>query len=262
MEWQDHGLIIGARRHGETSLILEAMTFDHGRHRGLVKGGRSRRLLPLLQVGNSARFTWRARLGEHLGMFSVEPTQLRTALLLEDAEALHAMGLIANLLRTTAEREPHPALCATAHDIADRLFDKNLLAERLVRFEIQILSETGFGLDLARCAATGGADDLVYVSPKSGRAVSRAAGAPYRERLLALPAFLRGEAGLGPPSPDDLCAGFALTGYFLRRDLYEPRGEEMPAARSAYLATFGKRMGLFDRRIVTDIPSALLPVPG
>jgi DNA repair protein RecO (recombination protein O) len=260
MEWQDHGLIIGARRHGETSLILEAMTFDHGRHRGLVKGGRSRRLLPLLQVGNSARFTWRARLGEHLGLFNVEPTQLRTARLLEDAEALHAMGLVASLLRMTAEREPHPALCATGHDIADHLFDRDLLAERLVRFEMQILAETGFGLDLARCAATGSTEHLVYVSPKSGRAVSLAAGAPYRERLLALPAFLRSAAGNSAPSLADLWTGFALTGYFLRRDLYEPRGEEMPAARSAYLAAFGKRTGLFDHRLVTNIPSALLPM--
>jgi DNA repair protein RecO (recombination protein O) len=162
----------------------------------------------------------------------------------------------------TAEREPHPALCATAHDIADHLIDTDLLAERLVRFEMQILAETGFGLDLARCAATGSTDQLVYVSPKSGRAVSLAAGAPYRERLLALPAFLRGGTGIGAPSPADLWAGFALTGYFLRRDLFEPRGEEMPEARSAYLATFRKRRGMLDRGAVTDIPSALLPMLG
>jgi DNA repair protein RecO (recombination protein O) len=242
MEWQDHGLIIGARRHGETSLILEAMTAAHGRHLGLVKGGRSRRLQPVLQVGNSVRLVWRARLEEHLGMFFVEPTRLRTAGLLEDAEALHAMGLIAALLRLIAEREPHPALYDFALFIADHLADTNFLAELVARFEAKLLAETGFGLDLSRCAATGAADDLIYVSPRSGRAVSRAAGEPYRDRLLALPAFLRIESKdpLRPPA-GDLQAAFALTGFFLRRDLFEPRGELLPSARDAYLAAFSKR---------------------
>lgn len=260
MEWQDHGLIIGARRHGETSVVLEAMTATHGRHLGLVKGGRSPRLQPLLQVGNSARFVWRARLAEHLGLFSVEPTILRTAGLLDDAEALHAIGLVAGLLRLVAERDPHPSLCESALFIADHLADKDLLAELLVRFEAEILAETGFGLDLDRCAATGVTEGLVYVSPRSGRAVSEAAGEPYRARLLPLPAFLRQALETERPPPAELRAGFTLTAYFLRRDLFEPRGEPLPAARDAYLAVLTKRLDADEGRAVKGTPSG--PVPG
>lgn len=247
MEWQDNGLIIGARRHGETSVILEAMTSAHGRHLGLVKGGRSKRMQPFLQVGNSARFVWRARLDEHLGTFSIEPTQLRTAGLLDNAEALHAIGLVAGLLRLVAERDPHPTLCEAALLIADHLNDEDCLAELLVRFEAAILTETGYGLDLEHCAATGVTDDLIYVSPKSGRAVSKAAGEPYRARLLPLPAFLRGAIEAPRPSPADIRAGFTLTEFFLRRDLFEPRGEALPTARGAYLAALSKRSGRSDR---------------
>lgn len=243
MEWHDHGLIIGIKRHGETSAILEAMTAEHGRHLGLVKGGRSHRMQPMLQVGNSARLTWRARLDEHLGLFSVEPTVLRTAILLASEEALHAVAHVASLLRLLAERDPHPALFAAAAAIADRLAEAEPLAELLVRFEADVLAETGFGLDLACCAATGTTENLVYVSPRSGRAVSRDAGEPYKARLLPLPAFLLGHGDPARPTPAEVRAGFRLTEFFLLRDLFGPRGEALPTARSAYLAALGKRPG-------------------
>ncbi len=250
MEWRDEGLIIGVRKYGETSVIVEAMTRAHGRHLGLVRGGRSRRMQPFLQAGNSAEFVWRARLDEHLGAFAVEPTRLRTARLMASAEALHAIGLISALLRLIAERDPHPELYEAASLIADHIEDERLPA-LMVRLEVEILSETGFGLDLSRCAATGETRDLAYVSPKSGRAVSLAAGAPYRGRLLPLPAFLREwreeasdkDLERKNPPPCDIRDGFRLTEFFLNRDVFAPRGLGLPEARSAYLAQLAKRAG-------------------
>ncbi|VTZ28064.1 DNA repair protein RecO [Methylocella tundrae] len=243
MEWRDESLIIGLKKYGETSVIVEAMTRAHGRHLGLVKGGRSRKMQAFLQPGNSADLVWRARLDEHLGFFAVEPTRLRTARLMASAEALHAIGLIGALLRLLAERDPHPDLYDAATFIADHIDDDELPA-LIVRLEVDILTETGFGLDLSRCAATGDTRDLVYVSPKSGRAVSSGAGEPYRGRLLPLPPFLR--QGGDPyeessPSPGDIRDGFRLTEFFLIRDVFGPRGLGLPEARSAYLAELAKR---------------------
>lgn len=241
MEWRDEGLIIGTRNHGETSVIVEAMTRAHGRHFGLVRGGRSKRTRPYLQPGTQAELVWRARLDEHLGLFSVEPVKLRSAVLMESAEALHALCLAAALLRLAAEREPYPELYEAAMQVADSINELEILPPLIVRFEAQILAQMGFGLDLAQCAATGSTEDLVYVSPKSGRAVSRAAGEPYKSRLLPLPSFLHSElAGRAPP-PAEIRDGFELTGFFLERDLFSPRGEPLPEARAAYLAELEKR---------------------
>ena len=240
MEWRDRGIIIGARRHGETSLILEVMTRDHGRHLGLVKGGRSRRMQPLLQPGNAVEVTWRARLEEHLGFYVVETTGLRAAELMARPASLHGLNLVTVLLRLLAEREPHERLFELAVEVIAALDEAERAPALLVRLELALLAESGFGLDLESCAATGRRDDLVYVSPRSARAVSREAGAPYRDKLLPLPDFLRDDmpAALGAEhiTPGDVAAGFALTGYFLQRDLFGPRGLALPAARDAYLA--------------------------
>jgi DNA repair protein RecO (recombination protein O) len=236
MEWHDEGLIIGGRRHGETSVILEVMTRAHGRHLGLVKGGRGKRMQPLLQPGNSVEVTWRGRLEEHLGFFAVETLRLRAADLMRAPLGLQGLNLVATLLRLLAEREPHAALFAAALALLDAI-EAPGAAPALVRFEAMILAESGFGLDLECCAATGTREDLVYVSPKSGRAVSAAAGAPYRERLLRLPAFLRHDApDRGEATSEDIRAGFALTGFFLERDIFTPRGQPLPDARDAYIA--------------------------
>jgi DNA repair protein RecO (recombination protein O) len=239
MEWRDEGLIIGIRKHGETSVILEAMTFSHGRHLGLVRGGRSRRLQPVLQPGNHVSLTWRARLDEHLGLYAIEMTEPRAGRLMANGAALHGLNLLAALLRLLAEREPHPSLYEAATLIADHL-DEKIAPALLVRFELAILAELGFGLDLVRCAATGGTEDLIYVSPKTGRAVSRQAGAPYRDRLLRLPGFLRNDAIIESPAPGDLRDGFELTAYFLQRDVFAPRGLDLPDTRRAYLAEVAK----------------------
>src|SRR6185295_16594336 len=190
MEWTDEGIVIGTRRHGETSLIVELMTPAHGRHLGLVRGGRSRRMQPVLQPGNSVHATWRARLDEHLGNYTIEGTTSRAARLIDSAAGLYGIQAVAGLLRLLPERDPHRQLYDGLSAILDWLDDPLIAGAVIVRFELKLLDELGFGLDLGECAATGTNDDLAYVSPKTGRAVSRASGEPYRDRLLRLPAFL------------------------------------------------------------------------
>jgi DNA repair protein RecO (recombination protein O) len=239
MHWTDEGIIIGTRRHGETSLIVELMTAAHGRHLGLVRGGRSRKQQPVLQPGNSVTATWRARLDEHLGNYAIEPTAMRAARLIAGPSGLYALQCLAGLMRLLPERDPHPPIYAALAAIVDHLDDPAVAGELVVRFELRMLEELGFGLDLERCAATGGTDDLAFVSPKTGRAVSRLAGAPYRDRLLSLPAFLVGSPD-GRRSVADLLAAFRLTGYFLDRHVYEPRGLKAPEARASFLALLAR----------------------
>jgi DNA repair protein RecO (recombination protein O) len=239
MHWSDDGIIIGTRRHGETSLIVELMTERHGRHLGLVRGGRSRTQRPVLQAGNSVHATWRARLDEHLGNFALEPAMLRAAKLMETPAGLYGLQALAGLVRLLPERDPHPQIYAALSALVDLLDDPVLAGGLIVRFELRMLEELGFGLDLDSCVATGSNDDLAYVSPKSGRAVSRSAGDPYRERMLALPAFLLAAPG-GRPGAEDLVAAFRLTGFFLARHVYEPRGLPPPEARERFVELIGR----------------------
>lgn len=239
MQWTDDGIIIGTRRHGETSLIVELMTRAHGRHLGLVRGGRSRRVQPLLQPGNSVTAIWRARLDEHLGNYTLEPTVQRAARLIEGPAALYGIQLLAGLLRLLPERDSHPELYEATAALIDWLDDPAIGGALLARFEMTMLDELGFGLDLDQCAATGGTEDLIYVSPRTGRAVSRAAGESYRDRLLKLPGFLVAEEAARPRA-DDIAAAFRLTGHFLARHVFEARGLEMPEARASYLALIAR----------------------
>ena len=236
MQWSDEGIIIGTRRHGETSLIVELMTPAHGRHLGLVRGGRSRRQQPILQPGNSVAAIWRARLDEHLGTYTVEPTHQRAARLIESAAGLYGIQMLGGLLRLLPERDPHPRLYEGLAAILDWFGEPLMAGALLARFELGLLDDLGFGLDLERCAATGTNDDLAYVSPKSGRAVSRSAGEPYGDRLLKLPRFLLDPASAAPAEPQELAQAFALTGYFLARHVFEPRGIEPPEARERFIA--------------------------
>jgi DNA repair protein RecO (recombination protein O) len=236
MQWSDDGLVLGAKKHGESSVILELMTRAHGRHLGLVHGGRSKRLQPVLQPGNTVHADWRARLDEHLGSYTVEGGELRAARFLGSPLALYGLTATAALLRLLPERDPHPALYDTTVVLADHLGEPDLAPALFVRFEVAVLAEFGFGLDLASCAATGQQRDLVYVSPKSGRAVGVEAGEPYRDKLLSLPAFLRREAALEAPSSDEIKAGFTLTEYFLRQRVFEPRGLDLPEERARFVA--------------------------
>jgi DNA repair protein RecO (recombination protein O) len=234
MEWTDEAIVLGVKRHGETSVILELMTQERGRHLGLVRGGTGTRLRGVLQPGNSLRATWRARLDDHLGHYLVEGLNLRAAGFLLAAHAVHGVTHLAALCRLLAEREPHARLYGDLEAILDELDDASVVAPMIARFELAFLAELGFGLDLASCAATGTMHDLVYVSPRSGRAVSRAAGEAYRDKLLLLPEFLRSEEA--PASAADLADAFALTGFFLERHAFAPRGLALPEARARFIA--------------------------
>lgn len=236
MQWTDEGVIIGTRRHGETSLIVELMTAAHGRHLGLVRGGRSKRMQPVLQPGNSVMATWRARLDEHLGNYAVEGTTLRAARLIEGPAGLYGLQSLAGMLRLLPERDPHRSLYEGLLTVLDWLDEPLVAGAVIVRFELRLLDELGFGLDLDACAATGANDDLAYVSPKTGRAVSRAAGEPYRDKLLRLPVFLVAPQNGATPDASDLADAFRLTGYFLDRHVFEPRGIAAPDARASLLA--------------------------
>jgi DNA repair protein RecO (recombination protein O) len=239
MEWSDEAIVLGLRRYGETSAIVECMTAAHGRHLGLVRGGRSRRMRPILQPGNRIDVTWRARLDEHLGSFQVEPVAFNAARLLESAVAVNGMQTLAAHLRLLPERDPHYRLYEILNLTLDLLDDPPACAELVARFELALLDELGFGLDLQKCVATGVNDDLAYVSPKSGRAVSRSAGDPWSDKLLLLPQFLR-RGSQERPDSQALERAFVLTGFFFHRHVYEPRGMEEPPARRAFLKLVGR----------------------
>jgi len=236
MEWTDDGIVLGVRRHGESSAIVELLTRDHGRHLGLVRGGASSRMRPLLQPGNGVRAVWRARLDEHLGTYAIEGLRLRAAGLLAASHAVYGVTHLASLARLLPERDPHLDIYEMLERTLDDFDDAGEAAIHLVRFELAMLAELGFGLDLDNCAATGATSDLVYVSPKSGGAVSRTAGEPWRDRLFRLPAFLRhDEAGSNGWSAQDLQDGFRLTGWFLLRHVLEPRGQGHSDARDGFI---------------------------
>jgi DNA repair protein RecO (recombination protein O) len=235
MEWSDEGVVLGTRKHGEANAILELMTRDHGRHLGLVRGGLSSRQRPILQPGNFVAAKWHARLDEHLGHFLVEGLNLRVATLLASAHALHGITYLATLCRLLPERDPHRAVFEDLCNVLDHLDEKLAAAASVARFELDLLAELGYGLDLASCAATGAQSDLIYVSPKSGRAVSRSAGEPWHDKLLRLPEFLQATETVAP-DVEDLHAGFALTGYFLTRDVFAARGLPLPDSRQHFIA--------------------------
>ncbi len=234
MQWTDEAIVLGVKRHGESGVILELMTLERGRHLGLVRGGSGTRLRGVLQPGNSLRATWRARLDEHLGHYSVEAINLRAARFLAAAHAVHGVTHLAALCRLLAEREAHAGIYASLEAILDDIDDPKLAAPLIARFELSFLAELGFGLDLDTCAATGATADLVYVSPRSGRAVSRDAGEPYREKLLRLPEFLHDDDRAA--SSADLADAFALTGFFLDRHAFAPRGLALPDSRAYFVA--------------------------
>lgn len=229
MEWSETGIVLSARRHGETSAILELLTRDHGRHLGLVRGGRSRRQQSALQPGNSVTAAWRARLEEHLGTFTVELVTPRAALIMDDPASLSALSSLSAMTSLIPEREPHPHLYEATRLVLDALTKSDHWPALMARWELGLLEELGFGLDLSECAATGAKENLIYVSPKSARAVSADAGEPYAPKLLELPPFLLSGQGA---TPEDIHAAFKLTGYFLNRHIFGPRGIKMPDTRA------------------------------
>lgn len=241
MEWRDEGIVLASRRFGENAAVVTLLTCEHGRHAGLVRGAAGRRGRALYQTGNRVEARWRARLGEQLGSFSCELLEAHGARMIDDPLRLAALTSAAALAEAgLPEREPH-------RSIYDRLLallqslgreDRNLpWPEDYVRWELTLLADLGFGLDLLRCAATGVTDELTHVSPRTGRAVSRAAAAPYLDQLLPLPAFLGGSE---PEQPGDVLRGLALTGRFLEQNIFPPP-KGMPSARGRLIDLLGRR---------------------
>lgn len=236
MNWTDEGIVLSVRAHGETAAVAELFTRQHGRHLGLVYGGRSRRMRPVLQLGNHVDVVWKARLAEQLGHLTLELRRGYAAEVMEHPAALVALTSLTTLVRELPERDPHANLYEVTLFVLGFLDDPTVWPALLVRWELALLGELGYGLDLSQCAATGANDALIYVSPKSGRAVSASAGEPYKDRLLALPQFLRPERGHGASvTGDDIAAGFALTGYFLEQRQFAPRGQALPEVRQRML---------------------------
>ncbi|MCB1884180.1 MAG: DNA repair protein RecO [Geminicoccaceae bacterium] len=232
MEWRDEGIVLSRRALGERDALLVLFTPDHGRHLGIVKGGAGRRRGPLLQPGNRLEATWRARLERHLGQFDLEAIRLYPAGFLDRPRELAALASALVLLDVTLpERDPHPRLYAALLALLEHLAASAPdWPAAYVEFELLLLAELGFGLDLASCAVTGEGRDLAYVSPKTGRAVSRGAAGEWASRLLPLPAFLIGEAPAEVPA-GEIAQGLRLAGHFLNRHIFEPADRLMPAPR-------------------------------
>ncbi len=243
MEWHDDAIILSVRKHGETAAIVSLLTRDHGRHLGLVRGGQSRRRQGLLQPGNLVAASWRARLPEHLGTLTLEPKRDLAAGVLDDSGRLKALAAMTSLLEATlAEQEPQPTVYAASLAMLVNLSDSGEALSPVprwlaayVRWELGLLRELGFGLDLDTCAATGSRENLVYVSPRSGRAVSAEAGEPWRDRLLPLPGFLLDDS-LPPLAMFDIVAGLRLTGHFFDRHHFAQHSGRLPSARDRLVA--------------------------
>ncbi|HEY2008113.1 MAG TPA: DNA repair protein RecO [Rhizomicrobium sp.] len=233
MEWSDDAIVLSSRPHGETGAILELLTRDHGRHAGLVRGGASRRVKPTLQPGNSVHIQWRARLEEHLGSFTCELARARAGELMDSRERLAGLNAFTAITNAAMpEREAHAPVFLGGEVLLDAMVAEDALhwMTLYIRWEVGLLEALGFGLDLSECAATGVTSDLAYVSPRSGRAVSRDGAGIYAARLFALPAFLLDTAA-DEPNQQDIAAGLALTGHFLLERVLIPHGKEMPPAR-------------------------------
>lgn len=239
MDWHDEGVLLSVRAHGEASAIIEVFTALHGRHAGVVRGGASRKMAAMLQPGSQLDLQWRARLEGHLGSFTAEPVRSRAGVL-ADRLALAGLNAICALLRVSlAERDPHPALYVTTQALLEALLSDADWPARYLRWEMQLLEELGFALELTRCAVTGARDDLAFVSPKTGRAVSRAGAGEWAGRLLPLPPGLLGQ---GPVFDAELHQGLAITGHFLTRELTTLGGREaLPEARVRLLALLQRR---------------------
>ena len=228
MEWQAEGTVIARRPHGETAVIIEVITAEYGRHAGLVPGGASRKRVAMLQPGNRLALRWRARTEDQLGHFSAEPVRAR-ANLLADPLALAGLNAVCALMSfALAERDPHPRFVLMSEHLLDRMDAGEEWAGDYLMWEMRLLDEMGFGLDLTSCAVTGATENLAYVSPRTGRAVSREGAGDWADRLLPLPRLLGGTESNG----DGLTQGLALTGHFLHNRLAAGQiGQPLPESR-------------------------------
>jgi len=236
MDWRDQGILLTMRRHGESSAIIDVFTQSHGRHAGVVRGGASRKIAPILQPGAQLDVEWRARLENHLGSYRVEPLRSRAAALSGRLTLAGLNTVTALLAFCLPEREPHAALYQRTEQLLDLLGQDDIWPLAYLNWEVELLDEMGFGMDLSSCAATGQTTDLIYVSPRSGRAVSKQGAGEWADRMLPLPDCLRGE---GPAPDSDIALAFKTTGFFLMHRLAPALGNKpLPEARARYVDRF------------------------
>jgi DNA repair protein RecO (recombination protein O) len=240
MEWRDQGILLSARRHGETSAIIEVFTPSQGRHAGIVRGGTSRKIAPILQPGAQLDVAWRARLEDHIGAFTVEPVRSRAVTAMQDRLSLAGLNTVTALLSfSLPEREPHAPLYHRTQSLLDFLDQGDLWPLAYLQWELSLLEELGYGLDLSACAVTGAQDGLVFVSPKSGRAVTREGAGEWADKMLPLPPVLQGE---GDAANDEIAAGLKTTGYFLEHRLARDLGgKPLPEARARFIDAFSRQ---------------------
>lgn len=230
MEFHEEAFVLSARAHGDTGVVVDLLTETHGRHAAYVAGGASRRMKPFMQAGARVIADYRARTSDHLGSARLEPVGEGPSGLFDDALALAGLAAAAAVAQgSLPEREAHPGAFLAFEALMTAFAIPDIWPAIFVRFEAGLLEDLGFGLDLASCAVTGTVDDLVWVSPRTGRAVSSDAGRPYADKLLKLPPFLLGaQAGL---AEGDVGAGLDLTGHFLEQFVFHPQNRPLPPAR-------------------------------
>lgn len=240
MDWRDQGFVLSSRKHGETSVILEVFTPEHGRHAGVVRGGVSRKMTPILQPGHQLDLSWRARLEDHIGSFTIEPVRSR-ATALSDRMALAGLNAVTALLHfCLPEREPHADLYQRSEQLLDLLGQNDIWPLAYLCWEMALLDEMGFGLDLTACAVKGTNQPLDYISPKTGRAVSAEGAGEWANRLLPLPQVMLGK---GDASDKEIAAGLRTTGYFLTEKLAPALGHKpLPEARGRFVDLFSRRL--------------------
>lgn len=241
MEWRDEGAVLAVRRHGENAAIVEVFTRNHGRHAGVVRGGASRKFSAILQPGTHLDLTWRARLEDHLGAFTVDPIRTRSTVL-QNRLTLAGLNAICALLKfALPEREAHPDLWQRSTILLDLLGATDAWPLAYLRWELALLEELGFGLDLTKCAVTGSRDDLIYVSPRTGRAVSQTGAGEWADKLLPLPNCFLGQ---GPVEDAEILDGLQTTGYFLEHRLAPALGHiPLPPARQRLIDRLAHQLG-------------------
>ena len=239
MKWEDEGILLSSRRHGEHNAIIEVLTPGHGRHAGLVKYAYSQKNVNLLEPGMQLNLVWNARLQEQLGVFSIDKVKSRTSALIKSKQILLAFNsIISLLLLSLPDREPFKKIYETTVDLIDSMQDDNCWLSSYVRWELFMLAELGFGLDLSKCAVTGKNVDLIYVSPKTGRAVSAGAGRKWDNKLLRLPKFLTESEDLIETDTALISSGMILTGYFYEKwALKALEKKSLPAARQRFFTS-------------------------
>ncbi|MEO0379638.1 MAG: DNA repair protein RecO [Pseudomonadota bacterium] len=241
MEWRGTAILLSVRRHGETSAIIDVFSEEMGRHAGVVRGGTSRKIAPILQPGAQLDVAWRARLEDHIGTFAIEPVRSRAALVMNDRLALAGLNAVTGVLCfCLPEREAHAPLYRRTEQLLDLLGQNDVWPLAYLRWEVALLEEMGFGLDLTVCAVTGAKEDLIYVSPKTGRAVSRAGAGVWAERLLPLPDVL---LGVGEAPDSEVAQALETTGYFLTNRLAPDLGNRpLPDARARFVDAFTRQV--------------------